>query len=251
MNKKPKILYYDIETAPMLAWIWRPGFKISVSHTQLYDGMPTGIICVCYKWAGEKKIHNIDWGLKEQDSEKVVKEFDKIYQQADIAIGHNGDNFDAKHFNTQRMVNRLPPVSWIQSEDTLKQVRRHFNLPSNKLDYLAELLLGEGKAPMGFQDWIDIVEHKKRKALDKMVKYCKRDVLLLQGVEEIIAPYVDHKVHRGLLVGKDRDACPNCAGEVSHKWGIYTTKSGRFQRYKCTECGHVRKDTRQVKKNTL
>lgn len=246
-ERKPKILYYDIETSPLLVWSWRIGQKVNLTHDQIYEHSPFGIICVCYKWEGEKKIHSIDWGLEEQDTESLIKKFDEVYSQADIAIGHNGDNFDAKHINTHRLLKGLPPVNWVQSEDTLKQVRRHFKLPSNKLDYLSHVLLGEGKAPMSFQDWIDIVQYKKKKALNKMVKYCKRDVMLLEKVENIISPYVDKRVHRGLLKGKARDACPCCGHEECHRWGVYTTKAGQYQRHRCLKCLHVWKDSRQIK----
>lgn len=244
---KPKILYYDIETSPILAWTWRIGQNINISHDQIYQHSPFGIICVCYKWAGDSKIHSIDWGLKEQDTEKLIKKFDKIYSQADIAIGHNGDNFDAKHINTHRLINRLDPVSWVQSEDTLKQVRKHFKLPSNKLDYLSHVLLGEGKAPMGFQDWIDIVQHKKKKALDKMIKYCKRDVHLLEKVENIIAPYVEHKVNKSILKNGHKDGCPSCGEFDNQRYGFYTSRTGKYQKYKCNNCAHIWKDGSMIK----
>ena len=247
MSKKPKILYYDIETSPILAWVWGIGPKVRIGHEQIFEHSPFGIICVCYKWSGERKIHSIDWGLRKQDTEGLIKEFDEVYKQADIAIGHNGDNFDCKLVNTHRLLNDLPPIDWIQSEDTLKQVRKHFRLPSNKLDYLSHVLLGEGKAPMGFQDWIDVVYHKKKSALNKMVKYCKRDVALLEKVEQIISPYVQHNVHKGIIAHGDRDSCPACASDRFIGWGTYVSKVGKYQRYKCKSCGHIFKDNRMVK----
>lgn len=33
-------------------------------------------------------------------------------------------------------------------------------------------------------------------------------------------------------------ACPDCKG-TSQKWGTYPARSGKVQKYKCTECGKV------------
>jgi len=178
-QRKPRILFFDIETSPILAYIWRPGSKISVSHNQVKKGQKTDIICICYKWAHEKKIHSLDWDIKKQNSAKMIDEFTKIVESADLVIGHNGDRFDIKHVNTQRLLHGQAPIMWPTSEDTLKQFRRIFALPSYRLDFLAKLLVGAGKDPMSFQDWIDIVEHKSPKALKKMINFQLRFTLEL------------------------------------------------------------------------
>ena len=48
--KKPKILYFDIETTPLKAYIWRPGDQF-VGQNQLVEGSElTDIICIGYCW---------------------------------------------------------------------------------------------------------------------------------------------------------------------------------------------------------
>ena len=235
--RKPKILIYDIETKPIKAWIWRPGTKINVSHDMIVDGQQTDIICICYKWHGEKKIHSLDWGLKKQDSSKMIEEFTKLIESADVVLAHNGDGFDLKHINTQRLLKGQPPIAWPTSEDTLKMIKKHFNFPSNRLDYLSRTLVGGGKDRMIFRDWVDIVEYKSQKALNKMLKYCKKDVELLDKVFSKIKPYVNLKMNRSILVNGHRDGCPNCGSTNISKRGFLTTKAGRYQRYQCQDCG--------------
>lgn len=167
-----KVLFYDCETSPFRAWLWRVGSKISVGHDQIVDGDRTDVICVAWKWLGESKVHSLNWGLKAQDSSTLIKEFTKVVESADLVIGHNGDAFDTKQINTQRLLHNQPPIAWPTSDDTLKQMRKHFAFPSFKLDYLAKTLAGAGKSPMAFRDWIDIVQYKKAKKLKKMIKYC-------------------------------------------------------------------------------
>ena len=60
--------------------------------------------------------------------------------------------------------------------DRANKFRKYFYFPSYKLDFLGKTLVGAGKDKMQFQDWIDVVENKEIKALDKMIKYCKKDV---------------------------------------------------------------------------
>ena len=242
---KPKILLYDIETAPTLAWIWRTG-KQFVSHDQIKEGQKSGIICICYKWADQKTVHSLDWGIQKQNSEKMIESFGKILESADVAIAHNGDRFDLRQINTQRLLNEQPPIAWPTTEDTLKQFRKHFYLPSYSLDYLSKLLTGSGKDRMGFQDWIDIVEKKDPKALEKMIKYCQKDVLKLQEVWEKQARFSKPKIHAGIASGVGRDSCPRCASESYQRYGFSLRIAGKYQKYLCAQCRHVWTDSRRI-----
>ena len=240
---KPKILIYDIETSPMLAWIWRIGNKISVSHSQI-EALGD-IICICYKWVGGKETYALDWGAK-QDSTRMLKDFEKVIKDADVVIAHNGDRFDVKHINTQRLLKGLDPLAWPTSEDTLKMLRRHFTFPCFKLDFLSGLLTGSGKDKMEFQDWISIVRDKDEKALAKMIKYCKKDVRQLEQVFLSTKKYLTPIAHRGIIIQGDRDSCPSCGSLDRIKNGSKIKRTGRHQTYQCKDCGHVSTDTRKL-----
>lgn len=243
-----KTLFFDIETSLISVYTFGIGHNMSISHDQIHPGDYTDIMCICYKWAHEKKVHSLDWGINKQDSKPMIKEFDKILKEADVVIGHNGDKFDMRQVNTQRLLKKLPPLDWVPTEDTLKQFRKHFNLPSYRLDYIAKLLTGAGKSPMCLQDWIDIKYKHSQKALDKMIKYCKQDVRILQQVHDIAAPYTRKSVHRGVATGKTKHgSCPACGNDHFIKHGVYTNTTGRYQRYKCQSCGHAFKDSRRLK----
>lgn len=244
-SSSPKILIFDVETSPVLAWVWKTGPKISVRPDQIKAGQKFDIICICYKWAHEKTIHSLDWGIKRQNSAAMVDAFSKIIEQADVAIAHNGDRFDIKQINTQRLFHNQPPVAWPTSEDTLKQFKKHFYFPAYNLDYLAKTLTGSGKDRMEFQDWIDIVEHKNPKALAKMIAYCKRDVQKLYEVWKKSAKYCKAKVHAGIISDANRDTCPRCAATKFRRDGFIVTTVGRYQRYQCMACGHKWRDTRR------
>lgn len=238
-TQQPKILFFDVETCPVLAWIWRTGYNLTVTHEHIKAGQKFDIICVCWKWGHEKEVHALDWGIKKQDSTKMLEKFTKVVEEADIIVAHNGDKFDVRHINTQRLLHGQPPIAWPTSEDTLKQFRKYFWLPSFKLDYISKMLGAGGKDRMCFQDWIDIVEGHKQDALDKMIKYCKKDVRLLETAFNKASKFFKPKANVGLILGTGRYACPRCGNAHTHKYGIRTLVANQYQRRQCNKCGTV------------
>ena len=237
MANKPRILVYDIETSPVRAWTFQIGREINIDYDQIIDGDRFDIICIGWKWLDEKEVHCLDWGCKKQDSEPMISEFTKVIEQADLAIAHNGDKFDLRQINTQRLISKKPPIAWPATEDTLKQFRKHFYLPSYKLDFIAKLLLGEGKGKMVFKDWKDIVQNKDPEALAKMIKYCKRDVSITARCFKRAMAFFTPKIHAGVVLSKGRDSCPRCGSKESGSKGVRYTTVGKFSRRQCKKCG--------------
>ena len=232
MHKQPRILIWDSETKYTLARVWSTG-KQYVTPEQIVDGQTPDVIVIAYKWLGKKGVHSLNWGLKEQNSGPMIEAFTKIIESADLAIAHNGNSFDCRHLNTQRLLHNQPPVNWPSTDDSLHLFRSKFYFPSYKLDYLAKILTGSGKAPMGFQDWVNVVERKDPEALAKMERYCRRDVLKLA---QTLAP--------ALKFFKFKDpklACPECSSRHSISKGYENTNGKKLQRRKCMDCGFVMK----------
>lgn len=244
MNK-PKILFFDVETKPVLAWIWGCGSKIRIGHEQIKAGEKFDIICICYKWHNKAGVTELHWD-KNQDSAKMLEQFANVLEQADVVVAHNGDKFDIKQINTQRLLHNQEPLSWPTSEDTLKQLRKFFAFPSYKLDYVAKLLTGSGKDQMAFQDWIDIVENKSEAALSKMIRYCKRDVIKLEDIFSRTIKYMTPKVHAGIAMGNDSESCPRCGSEQRESKGYRLLLGGRYKRYQCLDCAHSYRSNRKV-----
>lgn len=236
MTNTPRALLFDIETKPCKFWAWHTG-KQYLNHDQIVDGQKFDIITICYKWSDSSKIYSLTWD-RNQNSSKMIEAFSAIVSQADLVIGHNCDKFDMKQINTQRLINNQTPIDWPVSDDTLKQFRKHFALPSYRLDYIAKLLVGAGKDRMQFQDWIDIVDRKSKPALDKMVKYCKKDVLLLDKIYKKLIPFLKPKIHVGLYQGNDKSSCPRCGHTLSQSQGVRITACAAYQRRRCKKCGY-------------
>ena len=235
--RPPKILYYDIETTPMRAWTFHLG-KQYINHSQIVDGDKVDIICITYCWEnGPAKA--LDWGYEEQDSCPMIAAFDELIKQADITIGQNSDSFDVKHINTQRLLHNLPPFpDWADiTDDTLKQMRRHFKFPTNRLDYISSILGFGGKVKMCMQDWIDIVEKNENglKSFKRMIRYGKKDVIDTREVYKRIKPYIKPKLNMAAYYGDDR--CTNCGSKDIIETDIRLTGSIRRQRFHCNAHG--------------
>ena len=237
---KPKILFFDLETRPLLAYLWSPG-KQYVGHKQLAKGHDRpGIICVTYCWNDNRPAEAIDWGFEEQDTGRLVEKFDEILKTADHVIGKNNKRFDDKVLNACRMLNGLPGMpDWVRYTDDLEvQMRKYFRLPSQSLDYISNQLGLGGKIRMEMQDWIDIVEKNKNgpKALAKMVKYGKKDVVDTRKLWNRLSQHFEPKFNMATFLDKP-NSCTKCGNDNIVKDGTGVSGFTKYQRYKCNKCG--------------
>ena len=235
-QQKPKILFYDIETSPLKAWVWRLGKQLVLHHQLVDDYKMYGIICISYCWNDNKKAKNINWG-KNQDTSKVIKEFDKIIKQADITIGKNSDSFDLRHINSHRMLNNQPGMpDWaMYTDDVEKQIRKHFYLPSYSLNYFSELIGLGGKDKIEFQDWIKIVEENDDKSLKKMIKYCNKDVTDTRKAWYKILPHITPRFNMATF--NNSLCCKVCGSKSIHKNGTRIRGKTKYQSFHCKDHG--------------
>lgn len=236
-QKKQKILFYDIETTPLKAWLWRLGEQVVRPHQLDEEFNNYGIICIAYKWE-DKPTKVLGWGYKEQDTAKLIEQFDKIAETADVVIGKNSDRFDVKHLNTQRLIAGLPGLpGWLtNTDDVEKQFRRNFALPSYGLDYLSKCLLGRsGKDKMEFDDWIDIVEKKSLSSYKKMLTYCKHDVDDTAALWKLASKHFTPKFNMATF---NRDTCCRFCGSTNIiKYGTRVRGKTTYQRFYCNDHG--------------
>lgn len=231
----PKIerVFFDIETAPNIGLFWRAGYKLSIPPENIIQ--ERAIICICWMVEGKKKVHSLEWD--NGCDKKMIKTFRKVIEGADELVGHNVDRFDLKWFKGRLLIHGLEPLPKSKTVDTLKIARSQFSLNSNKLDYIAKLLFGEGKSPTGFGLWRDILLDNCPKAMKVMVDYCKRDVQLLKRVYDKLAPYDAPKTHVGVLNGREKWSCARCGSEDVKKHMTKVSAVGtKRNQMKCHSC---------------
>lgn len=225
----------DIETSPNLVLAWSCGDKIRISPNQVVQERQ--IICISYSWELNPKIKTLKWDKKTHSDKKLLRKFIPILNSADIVIGHNGDQFDIKWIKGRLLYHKFKPLSLITSIDTLKLVRKEFNLNSCSLEYLSKYLKIGAKNAMNFSDWKAIVIDNSALALHKMVYYCEQDVNLLKRLYARIKPYTQLPVNLQALSPNTREACRNCGKHTLIKNGTCMSRLHGYIRLRCSKCG--------------
>lgn len=229
-----KILFLDVETALRKVLTFD-----MFQHKGMipFDNMEqdTFIITASWKWKG-KKVQSASVDQPGWDS-YVLEELGDAIMEADVLVYHNGDKFDRRVINSRRLLNGMEPLPRVASVDTLKIARGEFMLASNRLDALGELLgVGRKMSTGGLQLWRDCLSYNddlRYKAIARMSRYCKRDVLLLEKVFNVLEPFRKS----GPLLSHKAGSCPSCGYNKLQARGRRLTAAGWRQRYQCNNCG--------------
>lgn len=234
LKTKRRRLFFDIETSYCIGKFWRPGYKIHISADNIIK--QAAIICICYKWEDEKETHSLQWDGKQCDK-KELQAFIKAANQANEIVGHNGDKFDLAWVRTRCLFHGIDMFPTYTTIDTLKISRSKFRFPDNKLNTIATYL-GIGKkirTESGL--WDKVILDKCPKAMGKMVKYCKGDVVLLEKVFKALRSHIEPKTHYGVTFGHSRGTCPECGSDELELGKVRTTATGvKKIQYQCKEC---------------
>lgn len=228
-----RILFYDVETTPLKAWVWSTGEQ-RVRHDQLVRDFDSyDVITLSWAWSDCEGVNSMDWG-DDKDSRKIIEMFDALAAQADVIIGKNNMRFDDKMMTFLRMRHGLPgrPEFEMYTDDLERHIRKRFRLPSYTLDYVSKILGLEGKSPMGFSDWIGIMETNCPELRLKMREYNEKDVLDTKKIWEHLNTHFTPKV-KHLSVDKDMHVCINCGSSDLYKNGTRTTGLTKYQLYRC------------------
>lgn len=231
--KKPKILLYDIETAPNLAYVWGKWQQDVIAYEKERE-----LLCFAYQWHGEDKITCV---TRENDKtdEKVTRKLADLLQQADITVAHNGDEFDRKVVKSRMLYWNMKPLKINCSVDTKKVAKTYFEFNGNGLADLVKFLkLGEKAHTPGFDMWLGCMRGSK-KSWAQMAYYNKHDVRLLAKLYKRFLPWIENhpNIYKLLNPLIKLSACPSCTSLNIAKNGYRVTLSAVAQRVNCLDCG--------------
>lgn len=232
----PKILYFDIETFPLMAHVWSKFVDGSVIAVE----REWTIASIAWKWEHQKRVHGLDCRGHVHDDTLLLTKLWDLFDEADVVIGHNLDKFDVKKVNARFLLEGYPPPSPYQTIDTLKEIRKVAALTSNRLgDVCHQLGIGDKVSTGGFELWLGCLEDQ-RWAWDKMMRYNKQDVALLPELYKRIRPWM--KTHPVL----HDTGCHTCGSHNVQKRGTRRTRTGsEYQQYQCNAClSYFREPTR-------
>lgn len=224
-----KILVYDIETCRVPAKVFWTG-KQFISHTQLMD--EPRIISISWKWLGGDTVEHLVWDENQSDKDLVL-EFAKVYNQADMVVGVNNDNFDNRWLNARIAKFGGYVNTHVRSFDVQKQAKRLFRLPSYSMAYMAKFFgVTLKQSHEGIVMWDKIEDGTRAEQLEylqKMVDYNIGDIVTTEEIFLKLRKYMGHKVHFGVLKGGARWSCPNCGGTNVELVRVTATPAGTLQ----------------------
>lgn len=233
-------LVIDIETSPHLCYSFQTQ-KAYIAPVQIIE--PTRMIAFSAKWVGEKKVM---WFSEHHHGPDVmIVAAHELLNEADVVITYNGDSFDLPHI--EREIEQfnisnddpLPEVSPFTSVDLYKVIRRNKRFASHKLGYILEqLCLGSKLEHYGFQLWLDCLAGDDR-AWSIMRRYGKRDTTETEKLFVHELPRIKNLPAAGLFgVSVDGTlACPNCGSQSVQRRGWRYTRTRRYPRFSCNDCG--------------
>ena len=226
MATGPRILVWDIET------------------TNLKASFGT-MLAVAFKWYEEPKTYVktiLDYQKKGMlDDKPLVEDFKEIYAEADYTVAHYGKRFDKKFLNTKCLKHGLGPVPDIPMIDTCQVAWDNFLMHSNRLAAWLEYLdCQHEKRAMRTDDWLHAA-HGCPKAMKAVKDRAKYDVLGLEEVFRHMRPWIKNEPARGLFV--DGIGCISCGSTKLQHRGSQTTRTRRYARLHCQDCGKWQRTT--------
>lgn len=231
-----KILFWDTEFTPNRGYfwgLWDQNIPYSfVDETQR-------MLCFGTKWY-KKPTKVVDERVGRQ--EMLIELRDQLLE-ADLVVSWNGAKYDTRMANREFIRMGLTPPAPYKEVDLMRIVKQRFAFASNKLDSVAqELGVGRKVDTGGFDLWRGVMAGDE-KSWNKMRKYQKGDVDLLEKLFEVLKPWIKmpHPVSdkAGLV-------CRNCGGSNLHRRGTAKTLNGEYGRYQCQGCGAWNDDRNRV-----
>lgn len=238
----PKILFWDIETSPIVGFVWGL-FDQNVGLNQIKTDWH--LLSFAAKWGHSNQVIYADQrGKRDMTNDKdLLLKLWNLLDEADIVVTQNGKRFDSKKVNARFVMHGIKPPSPYKHIDTLELAKRHFGFTSNKLAYMSDKLCTKYKKLThhkfeGFELWKECLKGNKA-AWNEMKKYNCHDVLSLEELYGKLAPW-DSSVDRSRY-GQE-GGCRVCGSFDLQKRGHDLTATGKFQRYQCKGCGAWCKD---------
>lgn len=235
---KLKVLFFDIETAPLLARIWHPAQRWVSPEQMAHDSF---MLTWAAKWLDGKKVMSdrlTSTEAREQNDSRIVQSLADLVREADIIVAHNINGFDLPRLNSRVAMNKQEPLGPKQTIDTLTLSRKHFGFAYNKLDWLAEQF-GVGKKIDTDMELWNRAYMGEVKALKEMERYNKHDVVLLEGIFHYMKPYVQRLTRLFDADHEDQWLCTYCGSEGVNNFqrrGYYRTQISTFPKVQCKVC---------------
>lgn len=219
-------------------------FDIEASNLSADFGI---VLCCGFKYVGKGKptvVGVLDF-MKPSDGGDLIKAEKRLLVamserllEADVWLSHFGKDgrFDLNFINSRLLYHNLPvlPVKHPQI-DTWKISRDHLKLRNNRLVTISEFLrTGDSKNAIKPEHWLRALGGHKA-SMAYIQEHCRLDVLVLEEVYLRLRSLDNQHPNKNLLSGKEN--CPTCGSAHLQSRGFRLTRTRKFPRYQCQECG--------------
>jgi DNA polymerase elongation subunit (family B) len=227
-----KILCADIETKPHTAYLWDLKKQYIPVDRLIETG---GLLCASWKWHNEDKLHFAsEW---DDGHVGMMARIHDAIDEADAVVTYNGKKFDEPILRQEFLKYGMPPPSPVKSIDLYQTVRRQFRFASNKLDHVCQQLgLGSKVKHEGMELWVKVMAGDKI-ARRKMTEYNKGDVVLLEKLYDYLRPWIQGHPNYTTFTEEHAAVCSTCGSSHLQRRGFAVTRSVRYKRYQCQDCG--------------
>lgn len=240
LPKAPRILLIDIETAPLLGYVWSL-WKQNVGLNQIKEEWY--ILSFCAKWLGEPEIIYKDVRATPHSDASLLQSLWDLLNEADIIIGQNGKNFDMPKIQARLVMHGFTPPRPYKVIDTMLMAKQQFRFTSNRLEWMTDPthgLTSEQKSKHlkfpGFALWAECLKGNEE-AWDEMRDYNIPDVTTMEELYLKLRPwYVGHP-NLAAYVDSEEVLCPRCLSPDIKQDGYTFTQTGKYEMYVCGGCG--------------
>lgn len=237
MNKL-RTLVFDIETAPIVAYVWdRHDQNIGINQIKS-DWYVLGWAA---KWLGDppsRVIYKDQRNAKNlADDRALLLPLWKLLDEADIVITQNGQNFDSPKLNARFIMHGMNPPSPYRHIDTYRIVRRVAKFTANSLEYLTDKLCVKYKKLLhknfpGMELWKQCLAGNK-KAWAEMKRYNIHDVLATEELYTKIRAWAPESMPN-IHIGDKERKCRVCGHrEFMHRRGTGYSQKRAYYKYQC------------------
>lgn len=247
---EPRVLIYDIETAPSLGFFWGRWKENLHQSKVVREGY---MLTWAAKWLGDESSVMFDSlrmnpGEYFEDDSKIVCSLADVIRKADIIIAHNNNRFDFPTVQTYMLRNNMDPLPPVKLIDTLRIAKKNFRFPSNSLDSLAIYLGLQGKMNhTGFDLWRRCMEGDPE-AWDTMMEYNIQDVHVLENVYMKLRPWDRQHPNVSLYYPNGVKRCPVCGStHVQPSDYLAYTSVGAYTTFRCDDCGKYSRTRQNLK----
>ena len=171
--------------------------------------------------------------MKTHSDKELMEKFLEVYNQADLVVGYNNNNFDNRWINARAMKYNLFVNVFVKSFDLIKHSKRLFRLLSYSMDYLAKFYgVTLKQSHEGIIMWDKIEEgtpEEQAEYIQKMIDYNVGDIITTEEIFLKLRKYMGHQIHVGTLKGGEKWSCPSDGSENVALFKVTATAAGTIQ----------------------